>query len=95
MNNEMKAILDNFDITNEEYNKILSFLENMDYDYHNNKDISKYDYESYVSSIIGDQNSHYPAEQIAIELYKMGEYKELIKNEIYKHNTKVLSELCN
>ena len=93
MNNNIKVILDNYEISKEQYEKIYEYLKCMNNVYHTMEDLSQYDYESYVAQLIGNKHSHYPAEDIAIELYKMGEFKELIKNVIYKDNIKVLSEL--
>ena len=93
MNKNTKEILDNYGISKEQYDIISKYLKCMDTDYHKGNKLSQYDYESFVRQLIGDKYSHYPAEHIAIELYKSGEFQELIKNVIYKDNIKVLSEL--
>lgn len=93
MNSRIKKVLDNFEINEEQYNRIYDYLKCLNFDYNDGKDLSHYSFEGYVCQIIGDKYSHYPAERIAIEIYKTGEFQELIKNVIYKENIKVLSEL--
>ena len=90
MNNNIKAILDNYEMFEDDYKKIYEYLKCMDIAYHKNDDLSKFDYENYIEQF--SRFGHYAAEDIAIELYNQGKSQELIKNIIYK-DIKVLSAL--
>lgn len=93
MNREIESVLDNYEISKEEYYKIYEYLKKMESSYIDGDGMTEYNYEAYVSEIVGPRFAHYSAEAIAIELYRLGEFKEIINNEIYKGNKKVLSEL--
>ena len=80
MDDNIKAILDNYEISEEQYWKIYEYLKSMDAVYHDTNELSRYNYESYVTKVIGNKYSHYPAEDLAVELYRLGEFQDLIKN---------------
>lgn len=88
MNGEIEKVLENYEISKEEYHKIYEYLKKMECSYIDGDDMKGYDYEAYVTEIIGQRFSHYPAVAIAIELYRLGEFKEIIENIIYKDKSK-------
>lgn len=72
MHYTLQEVLDNYEISEENYKEIYRYLSNLELDYHNGQDLSEYSsnsYEIFVAQVIGDKYNHYMAEDIAVELY--------------------------